>query len=622
MYFSSQNVLSGLSDLHQSIRSITQVRQLRQLVNTQQEFLKKAALNKLTEDELVILRNTEEQMNTFFAINLELAKNNAEVYKLISDAKATSIHLTEQTAPILNKAEDVKINSLIVDQYILEIQDLLGKVQLVLAKNSDDIFNEVYKGRFTPLIAGLVLSMIFLVFAVWMGIVLKNKIDEPIQRLIEATKALTVGNLSARAPVGETDEVGALTHAFNVMAGKLEESVNEREKVAEDLQQAKDAAETASRAKSAFLANMSHEIRTPLGAVLGFADLIVDPQVPPAEKAHFVAAIKRNGELLSSIINDILDLSKIEAGKMQVMTRETTLIEVLTDTKTLLELQAKEKGIELSVTLGPKVPETIKTDALRLRQILINIIGNAIKFTSKGKVDVTVKLEKNSEGKELLAFVVCDTGRGISEDQVEKLFAPFSQADFTLTRKFGGTGLGLVLSKRFAHLLGGDVVLTQTKLGEGSTFTITIDPGHIQATHPHEDSKAKLATPQKDLPLDGIRVLLAEDSPDNQVLVTLFLKLAGATIDIASNGKEATEKAHQGKYDVVLMDLQMPVMDGFEATAQLRKEGYRGKIIALTAHALNEDKERTLQSGFDDHISKPVKRENLIERVFLGAKQT
>ncbi|MCC2678770.1 MAG: two component sensor histidine kinase [Pseudobdellovibrio sp.] len=619
MYFASQNTISGLGDLHLSIRSITQVRQLRTLLTTEQEMLKKASLRKLTDDEVVIFKNTEDQINTFFDINLNLARNSQDVFNLISDARSAHGPVRDLAAQVISQSGPLKVSPLIIDQYILETQDLLGKVQLVLANDSDHIFSRVYNERFTPLIVGMALSLLFVLFALWLGMNLKNKIETPIRELISTTNMFADGNLKVRATVGDADEIGALTVAFNSMAAKLEESMNERERTSKDLLDAKEAAEAANMAKSAFLANMSHEIRTPLGAVLGFSDLVIDPNVKPSEKANFLAAVKRNGELLSNIINDILDLSKIEAGKMQIVTHDVSLMEVLTDTKTLLDLQASDKGIALNVIIAENVPEKIKTDPLRLRQILINIVGNAIKFTAKGSVDIKIS-PVMSGTRSLLAFTVTDTGTGIRADQVNKLFAPFSQADVSTKRKYGGTGLGLVLSKRFANLLGGDVVLTESTPDKGSTFTITIDPGPVQ-TVVGDTAKTKLAEMQKSaLRLDGIKVLLAEDSVDNQTLVTRFLKLAGASVEIASDGREATQKAKSDHYDVLLMDLQMPVMDGYEATSQLRRDGYRGKIVALTAHALSEERERCLKSGFDDHISKPVNRDLLIERVYHCAK--
>jgi PAS domain S-box-containing protein len=386
-----------------------------------------------------------------------------------------------------------------------------------------------------------------------------------------------------------------------------------------ELEHAKEAAEVANSTKSAFLANMSHEIRTPLGAVLGFADLLIDPQVGASEKANYVAVIKRNGELLSNIINDILDLSKVEAGKMQINFGDIDLNEVVNDTKALLELQAKDKAIQLTVDIDDNVPDVIKTDQLRLRQILINIIGNAIKFTSRGTVSVHVKCENIGHRKDSLWFIVKDTGIGIRPDQIGKLFAPFSQADVTSKRKYGGTGLGLALSKRLAMLLGGDLVLADSTPNEGSTFIVSIDPGNVQPQF--KDSSRRPAVENAES-LDGIKILLAEDSPDNQLLTSRFLRLAGAAVEIVSNGKEAIEKLSEKKYDVVLMDLQMPVMDGYEATANLRKSGFKGKILALTAHASNEERDHCLRNGFDGHIKKPIDRNVLIDQVNYFSKQS
>jgi len=381
--------------------------------------------------------------------------------------------------------------------------------------------------------------------------------------------------------------------------------------VAED---AKREAEEANSAKSAFLANMSHEIRTPLGAVIGFAELIGDARVGPSEKANYVTAIRRNGDLLANIINDILDLSKVEAGKMTVDIRETALTEVLSDTKMLLGLQAKEKGIALNVIVEKTVPAIFNTDPLRLRQVLMNVVGNAIKFTEKGSVDITIR-RFETESRPRLEFSVKDSGCGIEPTQIGKLFATFSRANSSTYQK-KGIGLGLVLSKRLANLLGGDVVLTQSDFGIGSTFTVTIDPGPMQGAL-YNTMMLDNVTPIAEIgpKLEGMRILLADDSPDNQTLIGRILNLSGAAVDMVSNGKEAVERAMSSQYDVLLMDLQMPVMDGFEATLELRRKGYRGKIIALTAHALNEDKSRCLACGFDGHLGKPVNRMALVQEL-------
>lgn len=380
----------------------------------------------------------------------------------------------------------------------------------------------------------------------------------------------------------------------------------------DEAERARKQAQEATAIKSQFLANMSHEIRTPLGAIMGFSELLMDQRISDSEKSKYVASIKRNGELLSNIINDILDLSKVEAGRLEVDITEAALEDVLVDIKTMLSLQAAEKGINLKIHVDRDVPEIIKTDPLRLRQILINLVGNAIKFTAKGFVQVSVR----RDGK-YLSFVVEDSGKGIERDQIAKLFAPFSQANPTLKRTFGGTGLGLILSKRLAVLLGGDVVLTRTESNRGSTFCATIDPGPFLGKYyggsTHEESSSRFENELRRL--NGVKVLLAEDAPENQILVSRILQLAGASVEIASDGREAIEKASRANYDVILMDLQMPVMDGYESTGELRKRGYRGKIVALTAHAFAEEKQRCLRSGFDAHLSKPVNSGRLLEEI-------
>jgi CheY-like chemotaxis protein len=319
--------------------------------------------------------------------------------------------------------------------------------------------------------------------------------------------------------------------------------------------------------------------------------------------------------MLSGIINDILDLSKIEAGKLNVECVDVPFTEVVEDIESLLKLEANAKGIRLELATEGPIPHHIKTDPLRLRQILLNVVGNAIKFTNKGRIDITTKMVEGENNPRKLAFIVKDTGRGLSPTQASKLFEPFSQADASTTRKYGGTGLGLVLSKKLAQALGGDVVLTESELAVGSTFTITIDPGQKDMAVPQTSpSHRGLTAVPTSLPnLDRLQVLLVDDSLDNQYLVRHILKSAGAAVEVASNGREAISKARAGHFDVILMDLQMPEMDGYEATRTLRSERYTRPIVALTAHALQEERRRCLDSGFDDHLSKPVDRITLLQ---------
>lgn len=393
-------------------------------------------------------------------------------------------------------------------------------------------------------------------------------------------------------------------------------NVTQFKEIEDQLKSAKFHADSANAAKSAFLANMSHEIRTPLGAILGFSELILNPEMSTADRIESVDVIKRNGELLSNIINDILDLSKVEAGKLEIEKVDVSLDEVMSEIKSLLSLRASDKGIKLVVTSEGTLPQTIRTDPLRLRQILLNVVGNAVKFTQQGMVEVKIRLVPGKDNRSTLAFVVIDTGVGISPDQLDKLFTPFSQADASTTRQYGGTGLGLVLSKKLANSLGGDVRLLESAPGKGSTFEITLDPGHVERVlfdnfTPH--LSAKNSKVDDAVRLDKLKILLVDDCLDNQVLVCHYLRRAGATVDTASNGREGVGKALKDDYELVLMDIQMPIMDGYEAMRELKNKKYEKPVIALTAHAMTEERRRCLDFGFADHVSKPINRQLLLQ---------
>lgn len=376
----------------------------------------------------------------------------------------------------------------------------------------------------------------------------------------------------------------------------------------EDLTHAKNEADKANRAKSEFLAAMSHEIRTPLNAIMGFTDLMTHPQTTEEKRADFSKRIQRNGQVLVNLIDDILDLSKIEAGKLKVERIEMNLRETMTDVATVMRHLAEEKGISFNLEAHEPLPDTIVSDPTRFKQILTNIIGNAIKFTSQGSVCASVHA-----GVRELRISVQDTGIGIAPANAARLFQPFTQADPSMTRKFGGTGLGLLLSRRLAQALGGDVRLVESRLGAGSTFEICVDMGaakfqtrYVEAYRPKDSEIIRL---------DGTKILVAEDMPDNQLLVEILLTMAGAQVDIAEDGREAVDKAMNCEYDVILMDIRMPRMDGFEAAAELRSRGYRGPIIALTAHAMREEVARSRAAGCNEHLAKPVRRDELLETV-------
>jgi signal transduction histidine kinase/DNA-binding response OmpR family regulator len=382
------------------------------------------------------------------------------------------------------------------------------------------------------------------------------------------------------------------------------------------------AAEAANITKSQFLANMSHEIRTPLGVILGFAELALDPGQSADDQRNYLLGIKRNGTQLLEILGDILDLSKIEANKMEIERVTFSLDGLLDDVEGLLGLRAREKGIGLRFEKDASLPAFIRTDPTRLRQIFVNLVGNAIKFTERGEVSIACQaLPRGPDGGAwTLEFVVKDTGIGISPEQRNKLFQPFVQADSSMTRRFGGTGLGLLLSQQLARALDGDLELSGSELGKGSSFRFTIvaeavEPAQGPSSRAPVTPAPPLAIPIADdrAPLAGMKILLVEDSEDNQTLVSRYLKGAGAVVELADNGLDAVEAAIDGDHDVILMDIQMPILDGHEATARLRQAGYTRPIVALTAHAMRDERERALKGGFDEYLTKPLQRAALIK---------
>ncbi|MEX2213749.1 MAG: PAS domain S-box protein [Phycisphaeraceae bacterium] len=388
-----------------------------------------------------------------------------------------------------------------------------------------------------------------------------------------------------------------------------------------DLTAAQNTAMAANRAKSDFLANMSHEIRTPMTAIVGYTDLMLDPEQSVSDRLNCVNVIRRNGDHLLSIINDILDISKIEAGEMQVERIACCPCQIVSEIASTMRVRALNKNLQFEVkVLGP-IPQTIKSDPTRLRQILINLIGNAIKFTESGWVRLIMKSQNETEGTNAqLRFEVIDSGIGISPKDQARLFLPFAQADSSTTRRFGGSGLGLFISQNLAGLLGGNIAV-DSEVGRGSKFTVTVDPGPLtgvtmvlQCTEVFAPGDAPTAPAAPEL--TG-RILLAEDGIDNQQLLSFYLRRAGATVELAGNGQIACDMALQAAaegspFDLIFMDMQMPELDGYAATARLRSKEYRGPIVALTAHAMANDRKKCLDTGCDNYLSKPVAKATLL----------
>ncbi|MBL4809547.1 MAG: response regulator [Phycisphaerales bacterium] len=461
--------------------------------------------------------------------------------------------------------------------------------------------------------------------------------------LVRASETLSLGDYSHETPDLGRDEIGDLGRAFERMRGavrdrgrqlnELNDSLQGMVEVrTHDLRLAVDEAIAANRSKTDFLANMSHEIRTPMTAILGYTDLLATEEILPEERDEYVQTIHRNGKFLLSIINDILDISKVEAGKMSIERIETETAVLIEEVMSLMRVRSHSKGIGLKLRYDSKIPAKVMIDPLRTRQILTNLVGNAIKFTEHGSVELVVGCDAIDGSIEAPLWIeVHDTGIGMTQEQMSNLFQAFHQADSTMARKHGGTGLGLCISKSLAELQGGSVSANST-YNAGSVFTLRIDPcvdadeGMIwycplSLVKDQVDEVAGIVESPKVIGaclLEGVRVLLAEDGPDNQKLISHVLKKAGALVTIAENGKIAismytANKRTADAFDLILMDMQMPEMDGYTATGLLRSKGETIPIVALTAHAMSGDRERCIDAGCDDYATKPINRAELIE---------
>ena len=468
-------------------------------------------------------------------------------------------------------------------------------------------------------------------------------ISRPILKLANTANQITrLGDYSLRVNSPCNDELGQLYDAFNKMLDRVQVSdlalkraheeleerveqrtselvneIRERERVQKDLIYTKEAAEEANRAKSEFLANMSHEIRTPLNAILGFADLLRQgTDLIAAEQRDYLDTIHKGGQHLLSLISDILDLSKIEAGQLNLESMRCSPHQMIAETVSVLRVRAREKGLKLDYNWLGQIPESIETDPARFRQLLLNVVGNAIKFTDNGGVQIVAQIIGPLEDPRLLLEVV-DTGIGIRTDKLKDIFDPFCQADSSVTRRFGGTGLGLAICQKLAQSLGGGIAV-QSRPDEGSIFSISVAAGSLIGIPLLDGPMGDVPRPcdenpsRKRITLPGRRILVADDGDTNRKLIQIVLRRAGATVLCAEDGQEALDVALREPLDAILMDMQMPLMDGYTATSRIRDAGLVIPVIALTAHAMKGDEERCRESGCTGYLSKPVNAERLL----------
>jgi signal transduction histidine kinase/CheY-like chemotaxis protein len=492
---------------------------------------------------------------------------------------------------------------------------------VVATVGEDEIFAPARKLQ----LINLAITILFIIIAIYfISKLYKRIIQIPLNYLMEGISRFGRGELVGEIKLKTRDEFNNLAETFNKMADELRttttsidnlnKEVAERIKAEAEAKLASTKLEQANKAKSEFLANMSHEIRTPMNAILGFGELLSEENLIPEQK-KYVDIILSSGKGLLQIINDILDFSKIEAGKLKMEIVDCSLVQMLDEIRSLFLLMCRQKNIDFDVLYCSELPQMIRTDPVRLRQCLVNLLGNAIKFTEKGHVYLNVGLE-TIDKTPCIRFDVEDTGIGIPPDKQRLIFDPFTQADSSTTRKFGGTGLGLTITRQIVKLLDGQISVC-SEVGRGSVFTVElpvgVDISQQSTVNRYEAPQQALKDSHvSSLPVSG-HVLVAEDAKANQMLVRILLQKMGLQVTIVEDGQQAVDRVRSETFDLILMDMQMPVMNGYEAAREIKTMGISTPIIAITAHAMKGDEEKCFDAGCDGYLAKPIEKSKLVE---------
>ncbi len=528
--------------------------------------------------------------------------------------------------------------------------DRLGTIRYGLTTESmQNELTAATKATLKSLIASTAISCFLALFILFLGVRAARKqagaLTTPLEHLTQSAETISAGDFAKTITVVTNDEIGKLAQTLDSMREKikhsteelelrvdertralsdaniqLETEVVERREIEKDLVAAKDAADAANKAKSEFLATMSHEIRTPMNGVIGMNKLLLTTDLS-TEQQEYAETIKFSAESLLMIINHILDFSKVEAGKIDIESVGFSVSKLISGVVNIISPTANGKNLKLTSHVEKSLPDNLVGDPTRLRQILLNFCSNAVKFTETGGISITTELVKKEAGEVELKFKVTDTGIGIPTEKMQKIFESFSQADNSTTRKYGGTGLGLAICKRLAEIMGGAIGV-ESVVGESSTFWFTavlkIGTQAKSGSTANEPKNQKVTVVMPEA-LTNMRVLVAEDNLINQKIVSKILKKVGFKVELANNGRIAVDMVQQSKFDLVLMDVQMPELDGLGATREIRtleeKSGGHICIIAFTANAMTGDKEKCLEAGMDGYVSKPINLDDMLATI-------